>query len=263
VLVYQQLSFPEGPTAVRANVLDRVATASIPTDRTTQPGIKYHWEFRVSSRLHVTPEAYIPFIDDEAEQADADITITAAGDAVAWDIERASGVLPNGRSIVSGSARLPHNRTEAVTSKYMELRAVTNSEVHKGVDFGVPSGTPIYAMADGYVHNVVNESPAPTTGWGNYVMLRHGNDDYYSHYAHLTSAAVQKNSQVSKGQLLGYSGNTGNSSGPHLDTGFDCYVSGVRLILYPFRWFLTSASPYANDAFRISTLTLDTRCSLP
>ena len=81
---------------------------------------------------------------------------------------------------------------------------------HGGLDIAVPSGTPIESAAPGYV-------AWARTGrsYGNYVMVIHA-DGYATLYAHLSSINVTTDQFVSRGQIIGYSGNTGLSTGPHL-----------------------------------------------
>ncbi len=81
---------------------------------------------------------------------------------------------------------------------------------HTGVDLAASKGTPIYAMRDGTV-----TTAGKTTVWGNYVVINHG-DGYSSLYAHMTRYTVSYGQEVKKGQLIGYVGSTGWSTGPHL-----------------------------------------------
>lgn len=91
---------------------------------------------------------------------------------------------------------------------------------HDGVDIGVPVGTPVYASAAGEVYRsryylTGNYDGSYRDGYGNYVMIDHG--DYYTLYGHLQYKKVVSAGQtVSKGQLIGYTASTGNSTGPHL-----------------------------------------------
>lgn len=87
---------------------------------------------------------------------------------------------------------------------------------HRGTDFAAPGNTPIYAIADGIVTDATYHY-----SWGNYVQVYHGKDDsgntYSTLYAHMISApSVGAGQTVTKGQLLGYVGSTGNSTGNHL-----------------------------------------------
>jgi len=82
---------------------------------------------------------------------------------------------------------------------------------HGGVDFAANSGTPVYATASGTV------SVASYNQWnGNYVTIAHSGG-YSSMYLHLSSYAVSVGQSVSQGQVIGYVGSTGTSTGPHLD----------------------------------------------
>ena len=81
---------------------------------------------------------------------------------------------------------------------------------HNGLDFGVPVGTPITAVDAGAVHEAANDPG----GFGWYVLLHHEWGE--SIYAHLSAVGVIVGQQVGRGERLGMSGNTGNSSGPHL-----------------------------------------------
>lgn len=87
------------------------------------------------------------------------------------------------------------------------------SKNHKGIDFPVMTGTAIYAPADGYVE-VVRPSKSKK-GSGNFIRLEHG-FGFESSYSHLSKFAVTSGEFVQKGDLIGYSGNTGYSTGPHL-----------------------------------------------
>lgn len=92
---------------------------------------------------------------------------------------------------------------------------------HEGLDFRAAVGTPIYAVADGTVAIVATDTndAGQVKGYGNYIRIRHGSNGrlWDSFYAHMREKSTLKNgATVKKGQLLGYSGNTGNSNGAHL-----------------------------------------------
>lgn len=86
------------------------------------------------------------------------------------------------------------------------------TKMHKGVDFAAPRGTPIMAAGDGVV-----ERASPYGGYGNYVRIRH-NDEYSTAYAHMNGFAkgIRAGVRVKQGQIIGYVGTTGRSTGPHL-----------------------------------------------
>ncbi|WP_346538274.1 M23 family metallopeptidase [Micromonospora sp. DPT] len=83
--------------------------------------------------------------------------------------------------------------------------------LHAGIDFAMPAGTPIRAAAAG---TVVKAGDAGD-GYGNSVFVDHGNG-YLTHYAHQSSLKVGVGDKVSAGEVIGYEGSTGDSTGPHL-----------------------------------------------
>lgn len=95
------------------------------------------------------------------------------------------------------------------------------NRLHKGVDVRGPIGTPIYAVAEGTI-----EVAKFVGGYGNYIKLNHG-DGTHSRYAHLNGFAVSEGAQVVKGQLIGYMGSTGDSTGSHLH--FEFHVNGAPI----------------------------------
>ncbi|WP_417433151.1 M23 family metallopeptidase [Kiloniella sp.] len=86
------------------------------------------------------------------------------------------------------------------------------TKMHKGVDFAAPRGTPIYAAGDGVILRANRFS-----SYGNYVKIRH-HSGYETAYAHLKGFAkgIRKSKRVRQGQVIGYVGTTGRSTGPHL-----------------------------------------------
>ena len=86
------------------------------------------------------------------------------------------------------------------------------SRMHRGVDFGVPMGTPIMAAGDGII-----EKRGPNGEYGNYIRIRH-NADYATGYAHMSRFAPEfsTGSRVRQGQIIGYVGKTGMATGPHM-----------------------------------------------
>ena len=86
------------------------------------------------------------------------------------------------------------------------------NKMHKGVDFAAPKGTPIYAGGNGVVEYAGNNG-----GYGKYIRIRH-NNEYKTAYAHLSSfkKGISKGARVNQGDIIGFVGSTGNSTGPHL-----------------------------------------------
>jgi len=101
--------------------------------------------------------------------------------------------------------------------------------MHSGLDFRARRGTPIHAVTDGRV-----EMAGRNGGYGNYVRLRH-QGDFGTGYAHMSRIAVRAGQTVKRGQIIGYVGSTGLSTGPHLH--YETYrgsrkvdPSGVRFV---------------------------------
>ena len=90
------------------------------------------------------------------------------------------------------------------------------NKLHAGTDFAAPGGTPIYAAASGYVQ-VAGWSSG---GYGNYVIIYHGKmsdgNQYSTLYGHMRSVATTAGKYVQQGEIIGYVGSTGNSTGNHL-----------------------------------------------
>ena len=97
---------------------------------------------------------------------------------------------------------------------------------HKGVDLAQPMGTPVYATADGIVSMAERYS-----SYGNYVQIEHGGE-LQTRYAHLSGYAVSAGESVRKGQLIGFVGSTGRSTGPHLH--YEVRVAGEAVDPRPY-----------------------------
>ena len=84
---------------------------------------------------------------------------------------------------------------------------------HKGIDFGGRRGDPIYATGNGVVSHT--EKGLRRKGYGQQIVIDHG-FGYKTRYAHLNERLVKEGQEVKRGELIGYMGNTGGSTGPHL-----------------------------------------------
>jgi murein DD-endopeptidase MepM/ murein hydrolase activator NlpD len=93
--------------------------------------------------------------------------------------------------------------------------------MHEGIDIAVPEGTPILAAASGTVILA-----GYTGGYGNYTCIDHGSG-LSTCYGHQSGYAVSSGSSVTQGQVIGYSGNTGSSTGPHLH--FEVRINGAAV----------------------------------
>lgn len=105
--------------------------------------------------------------------------------------------------------RQPFSGEYPITQNFGET--ITDPKGHTGIDYGCPLNTPILASAEGQVFFAGWDK----SGYGNLVILKH-DDGNVTLYAHLSSIHVSVLEKVRQGSLIGHSGNTGNSTGPHL-----------------------------------------------
>ena len=103
------------------------------------------------------------------------------------------------------------------------LSGAYNGSQHNGMDLGAPVGTPLYAPLTGTVRNVGNTDAVPGCySWGKWLLIDHPNG-LSTMFAHLSHVGVTPGQKVSTGDIVGYVGNTGYSTGPHLH--YTLYVS--------------------------------------
>jgi murein DD-endopeptidase MepM/ murein hydrolase activator NlpD len=118
-----------------------------------------------------------------------------------------------GASIRKALLRTPINGAK-ITSRFgFRTHPILGySKMHRGVDFGAPTGTPVYAAGDGVVGFASRKG-----GYGNYLMIKHSGT-YGTAYGHLSRFArgVAPGKKVKQGQIVAYVGTTGMSTGPHL-----------------------------------------------
>jgi murein DD-endopeptidase MepM/ murein hydrolase activator NlpD len=98
--------------------------------------------------------------------------------------------------------------------------------MHEGIDIGVPTGTPVVAAAAGQVIHA-----GWLGGYGNLVVIDHGGN-LATAYGHQSSIAVSCGQSVSQGQVIGYVGSTGRSTGPHLH--FEVRINGGAVDPYGY-----------------------------
>lgn len=118
-----------------------------------------------------------------------------------------------GESVRKALLRTPINGAHITSGFGMRMHPLLGySKMHKGVDFGAPTGTPIYAAGDGVIVEAGRKG-----GYGNYVKLKHSKD-YATAYGHASRIAkgIRPGVRVRQGQIIAYVGSTGASTGPHL-----------------------------------------------
>lgn len=119
----------------------------------------------------------------------------------------------DGMSIKKDLLRTPINATRISSNFGLRKHPILGfTKMHNGVDFPAPIGTPIFAAGDGLVHESGRKG-----AYGNYVKIRH-NGTYSTAYAHLSRFPknIRPGAKVKQGDIIGYVGTTGRSTGPHL-----------------------------------------------
>lgn len=128
---------------------------------------------------------------------------------------------------VAVPSRRPIDQMSLSSSYGMRVHPVTGKVArHNGIDIPAPRGTAIYATADGIVGRAQRLG-----GYGNYVEVEHGNA-IQTRYGHMSSYIVTPGQSVKKGQILGYVGSTGRSTGNHLH--YEVRIEGAPVNPMPF-----------------------------
>ncbi len=118
-----------------------------------------------------------------------------------------------GEGVRKALLRTPINGARLTSGFGMRQHPILGySKMHQGIDFGAPTGTPVFAAGDGVI-----EKREVFGGYGNYVRVRHSGG-YATAYAHLSRFGqnIQVGKRVRQEQIIGYIGTTGRSTGPHL-----------------------------------------------
>jgi murein DD-endopeptidase MepM/ murein hydrolase activator NlpD len=130
----------------------------------------------------------------------------------------------NGEAIRKSLLRTPIDGARITSGFGMRMHPVLGfSKMHKGVDFGAPTGTPIFAAGNGTVVEIGRKG-----AYGNYIRVRH-NGEYQTAYAHMSKFAkgLHKGDKVKQGQVIGYVGATGRVTGAHLH--YEILVGGAQV----------------------------------
>lgn len=170
-------------------------------------------------------------VPDEPDEDGFDAAVTKPGeDTEARAIFQAWKRLDTGLAAnigVSVPSRRPIEQMSLSSSYGMRVHPVTGKLArHNGIDIPAPYGTPIYATADGIVGRAQRLG-----GYGNYVEVEHGNA-IQTRYGHMSSFIVRPGQQVKKGDILGYVGSTGRSTGNHLH--YEVRIEGAPVNPMPF-----------------------------
>jgi murein DD-endopeptidase MepM/ murein hydrolase activator NlpD len=154
----------------------------------------------------------------QSQQDALEADLSAESDRIAASLRSAAGIAP------LGSGRFIRPVSAPITSPFGERTdpVTGGSEFHTGVDFGASCGTPIKAAGTGVVFETLSESQSG--GYGNMTIINHGGG-LATLYGHQSSIAVTQGQTVSQGQVIGYVGSTGKSTGCHLH--FEVRVNGT------------------------------------
>ncbi|MFN8289188.1 MAG: M23 family metallopeptidase [Chitinophagaceae bacterium] len=112
------------------------------------------------------------------------------------------------------------------------------TKFHAGLDFSAPQGTPIYATADG----TVTTAGSTGNGYGNHVVINHGYG-YETLYGHMVRVKSRAGQQVKRGEVIGWVGSTGKSTGPHCH--YEVHKNGEKID--PIYFFYNDLSPEQYD----------------
>lgn len=111
-------------------------------------------------------------------------------------------------------------------------------KMHAGLDFAAPQGTPIYATANGTVTTAGNKG----NGYGNHVIINHGYG-YETLYGHMVKVKARPGQKVSRGEIIGWVGSTGKSTGPHCH--YEVHKNGNKID--PVYFFYNDLTPEQFD----------------
>jgi murein DD-endopeptidase MepM/ murein hydrolase activator NlpD len=146
----------------------------------------------------------------------AELVLSGKSHAI-YGVRRNDGTIEfytrDGKSIKKALLRTPVDGARLTSGFGMRMHPILGyTRMHKGVDFGVPAGTPIYAAGDGTI-----EYAGWAGGYGRFIKIKHGAniETAYGHMSRIAATSTVGH-HVSQGQVIGYVGMTGDATGPHL-----------------------------------------------
>lgn len=166
-------------------------------------------------------------------------------------LERTSPVIGNGADVaafsspllqrsVSVPSRMPLEGAQLTSSYGMRTHPVLGGRrKHTGIDLAAPTGTPVYATANGVIGRADWYS-----SYGLFISINHG-AAMETRYAHLSRLAVAAGDNIKKGDLIGYVGSTGRSTGPHLH--YEVRVDGLAVNPIPYMVESEAQLAYVRD----------------
>ena len=191
--------------------------------------VDFQRDLKKNDKIRIFYERYLD--DDGVSQLTGNIIyseiINVDKNIILYRYEYPNGTVsyftPEGKSIEKSLMRTPINGAK-LTSRYgFRMHPILGfNHLHQGTDFAAPIGTPVMASGSGTVEYVGWKG-----GYGKFISIRHS-AAYQTNYAHLQDYAkgIRRGSKVQQGQIIGYSGNTGSSTGPHLH--YEVVVNGKK-----------------------------------
>ena len=217
------------PGSARFVALGTIATLSAamtPTAALAQPGSNTATMAAAAASTEVASTVNATTAETSAEKSDPRYRNLFAR----WKSVEVAQEVPvpvTGRQAINIPSRMPLT-TARFTSDYgLRDHPVTGRRAnHKGIDLAAPTGTPIYATADGTI-----DMAEWYGGYGNFIKIEHGGD-LETRYGHMSKLNVSPGQEVKKGDLIGFVGSTGRSTGPHLH--YEVRIAGEAVDPTPY-----------------------------
>ncbi|MFM8422356.1 MAG: M23 family metallopeptidase, partial [Candidatus Fonsibacter sp.] len=191
--------------------------------------VDFQRDLKKNDKIKIFYERYLD--DDGISQRTGNIIyseiINADKNITLYRYEYPNGTIgyftPEGKSIEKSLMRTPINGAKLTSRFGFRMHPILGfNHLHQGTDFAAPIGTPVMASGSGTVEYVGWKG-----GYGKFISIRHSSV-YQTNYAHLQDYAkgIRRGAKVQQGQIIGYSGNTGSSTGPHLH--YEVVVNGKK-----------------------------------
>jgi murein DD-endopeptidase MepM/ murein hydrolase activator NlpD len=192
--------------------------------------VDFQREIQPGDAFEIVYDQYLDENGDVVRTGDVSyVSLTLSGETLElYRYTPSSGIWdffnPNGESVRKALMRTPIDGARLTSGFGMRKHPTLGyNKMHRGVDFGAETGTPIYAAGDGVIEKI-----GANGGYGNYIRIRH-NSEYSTAYAHMNGFAkgLAQGDRVRQGDVIGYVGSTGRSTGPHLH--YEVLVAGEQV----------------------------------
>ena len=192
--------------------------------------VDFQRDFQPGDKFEIVYKRYLNEAGELAKSGDIDFaSLTLSGRELklyryALPDGRVDWFNPKGDSVRKALLRTPIDGARITSGFGLRMHPILGySLMHKGVDFGAPMGTPIFAAGDGVIAMI-----GPSAGYGNYIRIKH-NATYATAYGYMSRFAggLHTGSRVRQGQVIAYVGMTGRATGPHLH--FEVLINGQQV----------------------------------